>query len=196
MSAGLYAAQGKREIVWDASGAIQVMETDSVLGYLGYNIFDWFTIYATGGSSENKIQPSATSNSEDIYGAGIRINLLNHFIREPVPAEDVVRLNFTTEYLCSSVEYYSNTIDWDELSVALTVALVNHTDGNKLFTPESIMLYAGPLYSSLTGDSFEANDTIGVIGGIEIYLTDTITVDFQVKQFEETTVGGGVNFRF
>ena len=196
LSTGVYAVQSSRQITWDRSGITQVMESDRVQAYLGYEVLDWITVYAIGGGSESKIKGAQAGDSETELGLGFRANLLNHFIREPVPAEDVIRINMGVEYVQSSFDNGFSSSDWDELTVALTVALVNHTDGNKFFSPESIALYAGPIYAAITGDDFETKDNMGVIGGLEFYLTDTITLDLQVKHFEETSVGGGVNFRF
>jgi opacity protein-like surface antigen len=195
LSVGIYAAQSSRQITLDRSGLTEVMESDRVQAYLGYDFLDWLTVYAIGGANESTIKGADAGDSAEL-GLGFRVNLLNHFIREPVPAEDVIRMNMGVEYVQSSFDNGVASSDWDELTVALTVALVNNTEGNKYYSPESIALYAGPIYSAITGDNFETKDNVGVIAGLEFYLTDTITLDFQAKRFEEISVSGGVNFRF
>jgi opacity protein-like surface antigen len=196
LTMGIYAGQHKRQITWDDSGFTEVMESDRVQAYLGYDVLDWLTVYAIGGANESNTEGTEGGDSESELGLGFRVNVLNHFIREPVPAEDIIRMNMGVEYVRSSFDNGFASSDWGEFSVALTVALVNTIDGNKYFWPESIAIYAGPIYSAINGDEFEADDTVGVIGGLELYLTDTITLDLQVKYFNETSVAGGVNFRF
>jgi opacity protein-like surface antigen len=196
LTMGVYAVQSERQITWDDSSITRVMESDRVQAYLGYDILDWLTFYAIGGANESNTEGTEGGDSESELGLGFRVNVLNHFIREPVPAEDTIRINMGVEYVRSSFDNGYASSDWDELTGALTVALVNHTDGNKYYWPESIAIYAGPIYAAINGDEFETDDSLGVIGGLELYLTDTITLDLQVKYFKETSVAGGVNFRF
>jgi opacity protein-like surface antigen len=193
---GIYAGQNKRKITWDDSDTTEVMESDRLQGYLGYDVLDWVTVYAIAGVNESNTEGSDDDASEGEFGLGCRVNLLNHFMRAPVPEEDIIRMNMGVEYLRSSFDNGSDSSDWGELTVALTMALVNTIDGNKYFWPESIAIYAGPIYSNISGDDFDTDDTAGVIGGLELYLTDTITLDLQAKYFKETSVFGGVNFRF
>jgi opacity protein-like surface antigen len=196
LTMGVYAVQSSRQITWDRSGITDVMDSDLVQAYLGYDVLDWLTVYAIGGAIESKIEGAEAGNSETELGLGFRVNVLNHFIREPTPVEDVIRINMGVEYVQSSFDTGVASSDWDELTVALTLALVNNTDGNKYYSPESIALYAGPIYSAITGDNFETEDNVGLIAGLEFYITDTFTFDIQVKRFEEMSVGGGFNFRF
>jgi opacity protein-like surface antigen len=196
LSIGLYAMQSERDITWDASGITETLKADHVRGYLGYDIFNAVTIYAVGGSSESKFGDNATADSDGEYGVGIRANVLNHFIRETTPMEDAIRVNLGAQYLRSSADTGGTSVDWDEISVSLTLGLVNHTEGNKYYTPESYSIYVGPIYSKLNSDDFEAKDDVGLIAGMEVFLTDTIVVDFEVQNFENTSVAAGINFRF
>jgi len=196
LSMGIYSVQLDRDIVWDGSGAKERLKARRLMGYVGCDVVDLFTIYAVGGQIESKLGNLPYGDSESEYGAGIQINLLNHWIRDAVPEEDVIRLNLGAQYLRSSLNTGFTTVDWDETSVALTMALVNHTAGNKSYSPESISLYFGPLYSLMMSDAFEAKDTFGAVGGIEIYLTDHIVLDFELQHFEQTSLGAGINFHF
>jgi opacity protein-like surface antigen len=196
LTMGVYVVQSERQITWDSSGLTEVMESDRVQAYLGYDVLDWLTFYAIGGANESKIEGPEGDDSDTELGLGFRVNLLNHFIREPTATEDVIRMNMGVEYVRSSLDNEFASSDWSELTVALTIALVNAVDGNKYFWPESIAIYAGPIYSTINGDEFETDDDVGLIAGLEFYLTDTCSLDIQVKYFEETSVGGGINFRF
>jgi hypothetical protein len=196
LSVGVYTFQADRNIVWDATGITETMDTRRLQAYLGVNILDWLTLYIIGGESESQIGSAASGDAEAEYGGGIQINFLNHFIREPVTAEDVIRLDFAAQFVASSSDNGSRSSDWNEASAALTVALVNHTEGNKFYSPESIAIYAGPIYSAIMGDDFDSDDSVGLTAGMEFFFTDTFTLDVQVQQFGETTMGAGLNFRF
>ena len=195
-SIGRYGLQSEREIEWEGSGVTQTLESSKVLGYVGYDLLRWVTLYAVGGQSESKFGNADTADAETEYGIGFRANILNHFIREPVPLEDVVRLNLSAQYTRAEAEVGGMDLEWEDISVAATIGLVNHTEGLKYYAPESISLYIGPMYSVFESDDFKAKDEIGAVAGIEIFFMDTIVLDLKVQQFEETSVGGGINFRF
>lgn len=195
-SVGLYGLQSEREIKWNASGVVQTLESSKVLGYVGYDVLRWATVYAVGGQSESKFGNLDTADSETEYGIGFRANVLNHFIREPIPMEDVIRLNIGGEYTWSEADLGFADVEWEELSFSATVGIVNHTESYKLFAPESISLYIGPMYSSFESSDFETEKEVGAVAGIEIFFMDTIILDLKVLQFEETSVGGGINFYF
>ena len=192
LSIGLYSIQAEREITWDVSGVTQTLKSSKVQGYVGYDVLRWLTLYAVGGQSESKFGNAPSADSESEYGIGFRANILNHFIREPLPMEDVIRVNIGGQYSRASAD----VVDWDELTVALTVGIVNNTESYKLFAPESISLYFGPLYSAFISDDLDAKDELGAVAGMEIFFMDTIVLDLKVQHFEETSVGGGINFRF
>jgi len=195
LSMGIYGGQFERNIDFE-NGLNSNLKTTRILGYVGADIFNWITVYAVAGSSESKVGESETGDGEGEYGGGIRLNLMHHFIREPVPLEDVLRLNFDARYLHSSSDLNFENLEWDEISASLTMELVNHTAGNKFFNPESIAIYLGPIYSSLNSSDFKEDQNFGVTGGIEFYLVDTIVLDIEIQHFGETSAAVGLNFHF
>jgi len=195
LSMGVYGGQFERAIEWD-NGVVQNLKSKRWQGYIGADIFNGITIYAVGGQSESSIGGGDYADAEAEYGAGLRINVLNHFIREPTLTADDVRLNFGARYMHSSSDITFEGVDWDEVSAYLTLELVNHTVGNKFFAPESISLYAGPIYSALISDDFSEDKSIGVMGGLQIFIVDTIALDLEVQHFDETSFSAGINFRF
>ncbi len=196
-SIGLYSMQTEREIKWDATGATQVLKQQKVQGYLGVDVLRWLTIYAVGGGSEAKFGDNATADSEGEYGVGFRASLLEHFIKEPVPMEDSLRLNLGGQYTRnSSDDGVGGNVEWNEITAELTLSIVNHTQGHKAFTPESISLYFGPLFSHYMSDDFETEDNMGAVAGMEIFFMDTIILDIEFQHFEETSAGVGINFHF
>jgi hypothetical protein len=193
---GLYGISTKREIKWDGTGVTQILKSKRSQGYLGVDLMPWLTVYGIAGQSESKFGTQPYGNAESSLGAGVLINVLHHFIHEPVLMEDVVRINLGAEWTRSSADTSFSSADWDEVAIALTFALINHVDTSKLFHPESIGLYIGPLYSRYISDDFEAKDEIGVVAGMEIFFTDTVSLDFEAQHFSETSAAGGINFHF
>ena len=89
-----------------------------------------------------------------------------------------------------------NGVEWDEISTSLTLELVNNTIGNKFYTPESISLYAGPIFSTFISDDFSEDNDFGVVGGLEIFIVDTVIFDVEIQHFGQTSFSAGINFRF
>lgn len=195
LSMGLYGGQFQRDIKWD-NGIVQKLKSNRWLGYVGADVFDFITIYAKGGQNESNLNDGDMADGEAAYGGGLRMNLLSHFIREPTLTEDTVRINFGVDYLRTGSDLAFNSVDWSEISTSLTIELVNNTIGNKFFSPESISLYVGPVYSALISSDFSEDNSMGIMGGLEIFIVDTVVLDFEVQYFEQTSFSGGINFRF
>jgi len=196
LSAGAYVVETKRGITLGGTTVETTLSTRQQLGYIGVNIAPWMTLYGLGGGSEAKLGGGAYSSSDSVYGIGARFNVLNHEIMEPVMMEDRWRVSLGVQYSVNQTDVGPVTWDWDELSVALTFGIVNDTLGNKYFAPESILLYAGPIYSVLDSDRFAEKEDLGVVVGAEIFITDSLSLDLEVQSFDETSMAGGINIHF
>jgi hypothetical protein len=195
LSIGIYGGQFERDIKWD-NGGIQKLKSNRWLGYVGADVLDFITVYAQAGQSDSSLNDKNSADAEASYGAGVRMNLLSHFIREPTLSEDIVRINLGANLLHSSSDLGFKNVDWDELSTSLTLEIVNNTKGNKFFNPESISLYIGPVFSKLISSSFSEDNDLGIMGGMEIFIVDTVVLDFEVQHFDQTSFSAGINFRF
>ncbi len=180
------------------NGAVSDLELQAsrVTGYVGYELFRGFSVYVIGGANEVELSGTASTDSEAVFGGGFSVNLLNHFFREPVPMEDAIRINAGAQFLTTKAGFGGIAAEWDEITAAVTVSLVNHTDGNKYYTPESIAIYAGPAFSYLRSKHFESKGDVGVTGGLEIFFTDSMAIDLRVEQFDSISFSAGVNYRF
>jgi len=81
-------------------------------------------------------------------------------------------------------------------SASLTFSIVNDLEGNKFYYPNSIALYAGPVLSDLQGSDFNEKNVLGFAVGLEVFLTESISLDAGIKQFEHTGYSGGLHLRF
>jgi opacity protein-like surface antigen len=194
LSMGIYGGQFKRDIKWD-SGFKQELTSNRGLFYVGVDLVNWFSLYAIGGASQSSLNSGSYGDTQGEFGVGLSMNLLNHMIAEPVITCDAIRFNFSARYL-NTGSSIAGDIDWDELSASLTMELVNNTTGNKFYSPESISLYVGPIYSTLISSDFEEDSSFGIIGGIQCYIVDTISLDLEVQYFDTASVAGGLNFHF
>jgi len=196
ITAGAYAGEVNREITFNNSSNENEMNATRVTGYLGISLLEWLNVYGIAGQNKAEIPGMGEADGEAIYGGGISINLLNHFLREPVPMEDAFRLNLGVQVLNTEAQFDSGILDWSEYSGALTISIINHTTGNKYYSPESIALYFGPAFSIIRSDDIEGKNPGGVVGGLEIFFTDSFAVDLRVEFFEQASASAGVNLHF
>lgn len=196
VTAGIYGGEVNREITFKDSSFETEMNASRVTGYLGISIFQWLNVHGIAGQNSAEIPGMAEPDGEAIYGGGVSVNLLNHFLREPVPVEDAFRLNLGLQYLSTEAQFGNELLDWDEFSGALTLSVINHTTGNKYYTPESIAIYLGPAFSVIRSDAFEGKSNGGVVGGLEIFFTDSFAVDIRVEFIEQASASAGVNLHF
>jgi opacity protein-like surface antigen len=195
-TAGVYGGEVNREIKFKHSSFETEMKSTRGTAYLGFSLLKWLSVYAVAGQNTAEISGMGEADGEAIYGGGMSINLLNHFLREPVPMEDAFRLNLGLQTLTTEADFVFDTFKWREISGALTLSIINHTTGNKEYTPESIALYVGPAFSYVSSDDFETKNTVGVVGGLEIFFTDSFAIDFRVEYFEKTSGSIGLNLHF
>ncbi len=197
LSAGIYLHQIKRDITRSDFNMTLPIEMTRVTGYLGVSLAPWLTVYGVGGGNDTKVgNGSQSSGSASIYGAGVRLSLLDHRITEPVMDVDRWRLTAGVEYLLSETSYGTQTWEWQEINAALTLSIVNDLTGNKYFSPESITLYAGPYMSILDGDNFSEKTTFGALAGCEIFFTDSFSLDVRAIILDSAGMGAGFNVHF
>jgi len=196
ITAGVYGGEANREIKFENSPVESEMNSTRVTGYLGISLLKWLNVYGMAGQNTAEIPGMGEADGEAIYGGGLSINLLNHFLREPIPMEDTFRLNLGLQILNTEANFGSETLEWAEFSGALTLSIINHTTGNKEYTPESIALYLGPAFSYIRSDDFSAKNDTGVVGGLEIFFTDSFAIDFRVEYFETASGSAGINLHF
>lgn len=196
VSAGFYIGEAKRDVTFEGSSLVREMRMPRAFGYVGFDLTQWFNLYAIAGGTSAKVD-NFSGDTGFSYGGGVSINLLNHFIKEPVPYEDAFRINIGAQVLANRSELFSNyTVEWIESSAALTFSIVNHVQGNKYYNPESITLYAGPVLSLISSDEISAETEVGVTGGMEIFFTDSMALDLRIDYFDHVSFSGGVNLRF
>ncbi len=200
LGAGVYYGKVEREVDLDTNpSADTILDVDRAYVYVSVSPVNFLSIYVLGGSSDGNVDVkngNAQTSSNGDFGLGFRLNLLDHFIKEPVPFEDRFRMNFGVEHVFSETEWNGKTVDWQKTDAAITFGVVNDTVGNKFFTCESIALYIGGIFSILTSDDFEESKSVGGMGGIEFFITDSFSLDAKAYIFEEASYDIGLNVRF
>jgi len=186
---------GERELDLEL-GPTADLEFFKGLVFVGYDVLPWATFYGTIGLSDIELDGVEADEANSEYGFGLHLNLLDHELMEPGLMEDRLRVNADLRYASSEATVMGRTFDWEETTAELTVSLVNDLTGNKLFWPQSIALYAGPAYSNLESDDFEAEETFGFVGGIEIFATKRLTLGLGAEMYDSAAFSSSLSLRF
>jgi hypothetical protein len=176
-------------------GFAEPVKLSKTMGYVGLDILPWITVYGTAGSCDADL--NAWGGSEPEYGAGINLNLLDYEILDPTLFEDRVRVNagFRATRSETSIRF-SEKAKWTEWFASATLSIVNDVKGEKFFSPNSIVLFGGPLYASLDSPDFDQDNTFGFTLGIEIFYTDSISFYGALETFEGSGAMAGIDIRF
>jgi hypothetical protein len=152
-------------------------------------------VYGIAGNNSTDIDGVSTTSSEGEFGVGIRCNLLSHELLDPLVEENWLRVNAGAQYSVTRGDWGGEEQLWHELSGSLTLHILNEIDGNPLFNPVGIALFAGPAYSNYEGDVDE-NSSVGFIGGIEIVYSERIFLSAGIEQFDGPGFLGSLHVRF
>jgi len=197
---GIFSEGREREA--DVPGADGVVMTyGRFMGYLGYDVLPGFTFYVAAGAGSTDLDDQGAKSSFE-YGAGLNLNLLDHQVLDPTLLEDRLRINGNVQVTFGSSDWErdaasSETLEWQEVSASLVLAVVNDCAGDKFFNPFSISLFAGPMYSEYFGGDLDVDDVFGVTAGMEIFYGLNMTLSAGIEAFKDN-VGyvAGLHFRF
>lgn len=196
-SAGLHYSARERHVQINNDAFFTEMKAQKVVGYVGYDVLDWATAYVSAGQTKAQINLEGYADGELDFGIGMLLNLLDHEVPDPLIMEDRVRVNASAEYSWTKTERFGEDIGWQEFVTSLTFSIVNDTTGNKAFWPESVAIFAGPIYSCILGDLDEASeDRLGLTGGVEIFVSERVSLDARFENYQKASFSGGLNVRF
>jgi opacity protein-like surface antigen len=192
----------QRDLTLDPGGDI-TLKSGKAMAYVGYDLLAWLTPYITGGRSATTMKQGSFSDDgggELQYGGGLQFNFLDHEVADPFLLEDRLRLNGNVEYTMTTASTTIHEMDWAEFDASLTLSIVNDISGNILFVPESIAVFAGPIYASLSSPDIKSSgsgkDSFGYTVGIEVFYTPSISFSAQVNEYDRPGYTVGLNVRF
>ena len=163
--------------------------------YIGYDIIPEIMLYGVIGDTDTRFGSRPFYNDTS-YAAGLRIGLLDEDIMETMEMEDRVRLTATFQHGWFSSIYRNNEIEWKETYGSLVASVVNDIEGNKMFFPKAIAIYAGLIYSDLDDSSVVEKKKTGFTYGLEFYFGEKISMDLGVDRIDNESYRTGFQLRF
>ena len=165
---------------------------------LGYDVTDWKNLYLSGGSQDVDDKNSRyNASGGGLYAQGNQMNLLDHDIPDPSFFEDTLRLNFNLQYTVSEAKITTDEkSSWGELSGSLTANLINDNPGTTVYFPHKMVLFFGPAISLIDHKDISDETTTGFVGGLEIIVSESVSLTFGVENFDGAGFMGGLHLRF
>jgi opacity protein-like surface antigen len=196
---GLYVEGWENSLKIGTARTTTDIESEKLMGFVGYDVVRWMTLYLTAGRSSAKFDGSSQDSSA-AFGGGVQFNILDVEIPDPRLEQDKLRLNGSLQGTYTSADYRNDNLSWVELYADLTVSLVNDTFGSSFLSPESTTIFVGPFYSSLLTSDFNGpsgnENQIGLTVGGEVFLSKRISFNARYNYAEEKGYVAGVNVRF
>jgi len=192
------------------SGAEWTLKGDVVAGGIDWAPLGWFSAGAFAGASRGRLAETMSECGSMAAGGGAEaaINLWQ-VTPETVRAswEVLVRLEGRGS-VWQSDDDGEGDLRWTEWYVGLPVRYkLSHSHGVRALGTgdfKSMAFWAGPAVSKVDGtwerramkEDFEEVDVLGAVGGMDIWLIDSLKVVGRVEWFGEVGFGAGLTYEF
>ena len=195
-SCGVYAADIQRDA--DIGSTTVPMEYSKGMAYVGVDVVRFATLYGAIGVNNTKVSQWMEDTDETAldYEGGLTLRFLDQEIMDPTLMENRLRICAGVSYSQTTFSLGGQSKDWGELQASVIVSIVNDLTGDRLFLPDSIAIYAGPLYSDIISNEIDESTQFGFAVGIQVFLDEHTSLDFGIRQFDSTGYAGGVHVRF
>jgi len=190
---GLYYENITRDVYYQFATASK-MEINRTMLYLGYDFIPWMTTYVTAGSCATEIDNVEPYRDDTVYGFGMHFNLLDHDILDPTLFENAIRINAAWEYTMNNADI-PNAGNWRELQLSLTFSLINDIEGNSLYLPKAIAIYAKPIMSDIQVGDMNEEEKVGFGAGLEVFYSERISFHFGMLSFGSNSTTAGLHVR-
>ena len=203
LSVGLNYEDIKLGIDFD-DGPDVVLDAESWDVYIGYDVLPWLTVFTTLGSSEIDDTDEVDTSAKFKISGGFNAYLWEGDVLDPTYMAGRFTLKTTFELSRYDSDSDVGDVSWIDATLAIPL-------GYELFDdyPESakgistsLAMYIGPAISYVNGTwespvgdrDFEGKELFGFIGGVDLFLSPTLSMGVAFSYFDETTVGGSLRF--
>ncbi len=185
-------------------GPDAVLDAASWDVYIGYDVLPWLTVFTTLGSSEIDDTDAVDTSAELKISGGVNAYLWEGDVLEPTYMAGRFTVKSTFELSRYDSDSDAGDVSWIDATLALPLGYEifdNYPESPKGINT-SLALYIGPAISYVSGTwesaggdrDFEAKELFGLIGGVDLFLSPTVSMGVAFKYFDETTVAGSLRF--
>ena len=175
------------------------LRSNSLGPYLGIDVNHWLTIFGTWSvlDIEEVDVPGGNAEYEDDvrWSIGAHANLWQTDISQPDSMSGRVSIRASIEYSSYDATSKGVNVDWTEFALAIPFGYELYNDRSKLSGVYSLLMFAGPIYSTVDGDvggnvpsvGFDESENWGLLAGAELFLAENVSLLGQIHYFEEVS---------
>lgn len=202
ISIGANFESGTRMLVDKSSGETALVRLTSYDGYIGWDLFDWLTIFGTLGVSSAEPDGSPVSgDARTKWSVGTSACIVHSDIDGPDPFNGRWSLDVTAEYAQYQTKF-GRYISWTDIGLAMPVSYTLR--GMRTWPFCDLVISGGPALSYIDGSGsfpgvrdFEQNQSVGAVGGLDVTLFDGIvSVGAHIQHFGNVEGGYSVRWNF
>lgn len=182
-SAGVLYSSIERKVNIDGIGSD--FNFRGISGYVGYDIAYFITLFAGGGSGKAELGNGGYGDEKGLWLIGGRFNFLDHEISQKQLLIDRIRITAEGFYGDFATEILSGNITWEEVYGNIILSILYDADSNPLLWPQAIGLSGGIVYSDLISSSFDENDKYGLAFGVDVFLTEKVSLSAHMQRFDQ-----------
>ena len=202
VSVGMTYEDIKRDVAFDGFDAI--LDAQSFSLYVGYDILPWVTVFGSVGGAEIDGEPGIDTDSKLKVSAGVSAYVWEADILAPVFMAGRLTLKPSAEISRYESDTDVGDVEWIEAVVALPFGYERFDrypeSPNGVAT--SLAIYAGPAISYIDGtadtilgdEDFEHDELLGLIAGVDIFLSAGVSLGAEFSVFDETSVSASLRF--
>jgi len=202
LSVGVDYAQVRRDMSLDQGGKLD-LRARIYSGQLGYDLLPWLTVFGTVGGSEARAESEPDYHSNQFkWSGGLKANWWRYNIEDPDFLEGRLSLQTSAEFAMYRSGSGDDEIKWHEEYVDLTLNYEVFATRMKDLAqyPYSLALYAGPVLSKINGSAgpmdFTEDSLIGVVGGVDLYISHNLALGGQILYFDGSTLSASLRYHF
>ena len=199
-SVGIDFMQVHRKVTLDG-GQEQRLRARVYSFQLGMDLVPWLMAYGTAGASQAELGDAALRDESPGFkwSGGLRVNWWHVDVADPTFLAGRLSFQSSAEF----AQYQSRAdVHWNEGYADLTVHYEVFVDTAERIEqyPYSVVWFGGPAVSTLKGkagarDFSEAN-TLGAVGGLDLYLSHNLALGAQIEYLGTSTFGASLRYHF
>ncbi len=182
------------------------LDARRISGFLGVDITRWFTLFGTAGGIEAKEKEESSYESPEFaWSAGAYLNLWQYNLKDPTFLEGRLTFRLLGEF-SQNRSSDKKEWKWDEIYAAFLVGyeIFTISPATKQKYPYSLLLFGGPSLSYLDGHyekdgikkDFEEQESIGVLGGAELFISHNLSIGGHIQYYDDITAGASIRYHF
>jgi opacity protein-like surface antigen len=180
------------------------LEAQAVSAYLGYDILPWLTLFGTLGASEVDVSSQYDTDPGLKISGGASAYLWEGDVLSPPYMAGRFTVKAALELSYYDSDYENGDVNWFSATASLPLGyeIFDESPESVAGVDTSLAFYIGPAMRYLSGswdfasgsEDFEGKEILGLMGGIDVYISQGLSIGAQACYFDEATVMGSVRF--